>query len=96
MTLKQKIFIKKYIEYNGNATKAVMEIYNVKSRNSAGVIGSNLLRNVKVKREIDRIIETDKSFLLYIADELKKSVEYGHGYERVEAIKLTFKLLGAY
>jgi len=95
MTLKQEMFIKKYFQYGGNATKAVLDTYSVKSRNSASVIGSNLLRNVKVKSEIDRIIEADMTFLPYIIGSLKKSIEHGSPYEKVEAIKFAFKLHGA-
>lgn len=94
MTLKQQIFIKKYIEFNGNATKAVLEIYNVKNKNSAGVIGSRLLRNVKVLNEINNIIKADKSFLPYMIDELKKLIDNSVGLPRAEALKLAFKLLG--
>jgi phage terminase small subunit len=96
MTLKQKMFIKKYIEFNGNATKAALEVYNVKNRNTAGAVGSRLLRNVKVKEEISRIIEIDKSFLPYIIGELKDLIENGDCKQQAEAIKLGFKLLGAY
>ncbi len=94
MTLKQKAFIKKYIEHNGNATKAVKDIYNVRNDNSASVIGSRLLRNVKVSREIDRIIEADKTFLPYILNELKYSIENGSEVSKYKALMFAFKLHG--
>lgn len=94
MTLKQQIFVKKYFKYGGNATKAVLDTYSVKSNNSASVIGSNLLRNVKVKSEINRIIEADRTFLPYVIDALRKFIENGKPYEKLEAIKLGFKLYG--
>ena len=51
MTIRQRLFIKFYF-HSFNATEAALKAYNAKNRQSAAVIGSRLLRNVNVKREI--------------------------------------------
>lgn len=56
MTLKQRLFLKLYTQ-SLNATKAAYEIYNVKSRQSAAVIGCRLLRNVNIQKEINALFE---------------------------------------
>ena len=96
MTLKQKTFVKRYIEYNGNATETVRNVYDVKSNNSAAVIGSRLLRNVKVIREINSISEAEKDFPMLIVELLKNVLQNGTGKEQVEAIKIDLKLHGLY
>lgn len=93
MTIKQQLFIRKYLSY-GNATKAVMEIYNTESRNSAGVIGCRLLRNVKVRREIDSILESEGSISSYMTTLLKNTIEFGNAREKFKALQMTFKLHG--
>lgn len=45
---KAEVFAYKYIEYMGNATKAAVEVLGL-SGNSASVVGSQYLRNVKVQ-----------------------------------------------
>lgn len=93
MTLKQRLFVSKYLEY-GIATKAALEVYNAKNRSSAAVIGSRLLRNVNVKREIDCIFEANKTFPAYIVINLKKSIENGTPSERIKALQMALRLQG--
>lgn len=52
MTFKQRLFLKLYTR-SLNATEAAYTVYNVKSRQSAAVIGSRLLRNVNVQKELN-------------------------------------------
>ena len=47
-TLKQKRFVKEYLENGGNATKAAMVAYDTEDRNSASVIGSDNLSKPSV------------------------------------------------
>lgn len=93
MTLKQRLFVSKYLEFR-NATKEALEIYDTKNRNSASVIGCRLLRNVKVKKEIYNILEADMSFSSYIVNQLKNSIEKSSGIEQVRALQLAFRLHG--
>lgn len=92
MTLKQRLFVQKYLE-SGNATQAALEIYNAKY-NSASVIGSRLLRNIKVKQEIDAVLEANMSFLAYIALLLKRAIESNSGREQIKAIEIALRLKG--
>lgn len=95
MTIKQRLFIQRYLKY-GNATRAAFDTYNVKKRNSAGVIGSRLLRNVKVIEEINSISEAEKEFPVLIVDLLKDVLKNGNGKDKVEAIKIGMRLHGIY
>lgn len=50
MTLKQKTFVKRYVQNGGNGTKAAMDVYNAKNYNTAHTIASeNLQKPVSPK-----------------------------------------------
>lgn len=51
MTIKQQIFVKKYIEL-GNATEAVMQSYNVKRRVIAAVMAKQLKKKPHIQEAI--------------------------------------------
>ncbi len=93
MTLKQRLFIKKYLELR-NATQAVLKVYDVKSRNSAAVIGCRLLRNVNVRQEIDRTIETDGSIPSRIVELIDNVYKYGSIREQLKTAQLILKIYG--
>jgi phage terminase small subunit len=48
MTVKQKLFIKKYVESKGNATEAAMQAYDVKDRVVAAQVGHENLRKPEI------------------------------------------------
>ena len=58
MTIKQKLFVRLYLK-SLNATEAALAVYRATSRQSAAVIGSRLLRNVNVQREINDALEAN-------------------------------------
>ncbi len=93
MTLKQKLFIKEYLEHR-NATKAVLNVYDAKNSNSAGVIGSRLLRNVKVNEEIKRILEVEGSVQSHTVKLIDYVSNYGSPREQLKAIQIVLKLYG--
>lgn len=93
MTLKQKLFIREYLEYR-NVTKAVLNVYDVKNTNSAGVIGCRLLRNVKVQEEISRILEAEGSVLSRVVALIDNVMKYGSGREQIKVIQIVLKLYG--
>lgn len=93
MTLKQQLFIQKYLEFR-NATKAVLDVYDAKNRNSAGVIGSRLLKNVKVRKELDRILEAERDIPLSIATLLTQAIESNSMKEKIKAIQFVFRTYG--
>lgn len=53
MTIKQRLFISKYLEF-GNATEAAAQVCNVKNRNVAGVIAWESLRKPQILEANDR------------------------------------------
>ncbi len=66
LTKKQKGFAKDYLE-TGNATLAVKNNYNVSTENSAAALGSNILRNSKVREYIEGKAELAASYVFEIA-----------------------------
>lgn len=94
MRLKQQMFVKRYVDNGGNATEAAFHCYNTKSRNVAGVIGCNLLRNVKVKKEIELSLEAEKPNLVSITETLKKAIDHGSPKEQLRAVEIVLKLRG--
>ena len=52
LTNKQELFIQNYM-ITLNATDSYMKVYKCKTDNAAGVLAYRLLRNVKIKEEID-------------------------------------------
>lgn len=93
MTIKQQLFVRKYLELR-NATKAVLEAYDVKNTNSAAVIGCRLLRNVNVRREIDRTIETEGSIPSRIVELIDNVYENGSVREQLKIAQLIFRFYG--
>lgn len=93
MTLKQTLFVKEYLEHR-NATKAVLNAYDVKNTNSAAVIGCKLLRNVKVHGEISRILEAEGSTLSRVVALIDNIMKYGSTREQLKVIQVVLKLYG--
>jgi len=60
MTLKQKLFIKKYLEFKGNGTKAALTVYNTSDTNVAAVIASQNMANSRIRRYVE--IEFEKFY----------------------------------
>lgn len=48
LTVKQKLFVKHYVDNKGNATEAASQAYNVTSRRTAEVVGSENLRKPEI------------------------------------------------
>ena len=93
MTIKQQLFIRKYLEIK-NATKAVLNVYSVKNRNSAAVIGCRLLRNVNVQREISSILESEESILSRTVKLIDNVTKYGSAREQLKVTQMVLKLYG--
>lgn len=56
-TLKQRGFVKEYIETKGNGTEAVLRVYDTKDRNTAHVIASENLLKPTVKTMMAEALE---------------------------------------
>lgn len=93
MTIKQRLFITEYLEHR-NATKAVFNVYDVKNSNSAGVIGSRLLRNVKVQEEISRILEVEGSVISRVVVLIDNVMKHGSTHEQLKMTQVVLRLYG--
>ena len=62
-TLRERKFIKSYIDNNGNATEAYLTINSKANKNTAGVLGNRMLRNV------------NKAFLFGVTRAIKEAPE---------------------
>ena len=100
-TLKQRRFIKAYVQNGGNATQAALEAYDT-TYNTARVIGCENLTKPNIKRVIDRLMEavelSTKDILRAIKDALDATDKTNHPDHRIrlEAVVLALKLKGAY
>lgn len=91
LTLKQKLFVEKYLENNGNATKAALYAYGCKDRNMAGVTGYRMLRNVNVRGVLDGILNRAGLSERRIAERLAMTI---YGYKNLKTVRLGLKLKG--
>lgn len=101
MTLKQRQFVKKYIENNGNATQAAIEAYDVNNRHTAESIGSENLRKPEVQREIEIALERAGLSDNYISEILRKATIAGLGIkarnaDALRGLDMILKLKEAY
>jgi len=100
-TLKQRRFIKAYVQNGGNATQAALEAYDT-TYDTARVIGCENLTKPNIKRVIDRLMEvvelSTKDSLRAIKDALSATDRNFHPDHRVRlnAAVLALKLKGAY
>ena len=74
LTLKQRKWIKEYIA-TGNATEAAMRVYDVKSRGSAEVIGTENLGKLRLDELMNEMGLTDISLLNVGAEGMTKAVK---------------------
>ena len=99
LTTKQKIFVKKYVENNGNGSKTALQVYDVKDSAVARSLASETLAKPNVKQELDRILQTKELGLNRFTDKLSDIVgsepEKGYsGSDIMEAVKTGLKLHG--
>ena len=100
-TLKQRHFIKAYVQNGGNATQAALEAYDT-TYATARVIGCENLTKPYIRQEIDRLMEavelSTKDTLRAIKDALNATDknDYPDHRMRLKAVGLTLKLKGAY
>lgn len=101
MTLKQRLFVKKYIENNGNGTQSVLETYSTVDPNVAGAISSENLRKPSIQREIRQALETKGLTPESISGYLKKAIVSGLGQratnsDSLRGIDIYARLTGGY
>lgn len=95
LTLKQSGFVKKYIEF-ANATEAAVQVYNVKNRNVAGVIGWENLRKHKVVEAINVSLEAGWVSPVSVAQTIKQVMTNGTPRQQLRAIEIYLKAIGIY
>lgn len=95
MTIKQKIFVNKYIEF-GNATEAAMWVYNTKKRNVAAQIGYENMRKPYIKEAIDSYLTHKVRLPTYIAEAFVDVLKNGTVSQRLNASIAYFKIMGLY
>jgi hypothetical protein len=98
MTVKQKLFIKKYIEYKGNASKAALAVYDVKP-SAARQVGYEILTKPYIKKEIERLLEPKELKLSVYLEKLSTIAQANppKGYtggDVLKAIEIVLKLHG--
>ena len=109
LTLKQKRFIREYLESGGNGTAAVRKAYpNAKTDNTRAVMGHRLLRLPKVKERISMILDGGGISVWTLCQPLIKLLDakkplivngkivdyYDDGMTQVKTAELLYKLHG--
>ncbi len=100
MTIKQEMFVKKYIE-TGSGTESAAQVYDVKNRNVAAATASRLLRNVNIQQKIREALEATGLTPESISEYLKKAIVSGLGQkatnsDSLRGIDLYARLTGGY
>jgi hypothetical protein len=93
-TLRERKFIKSYIENNGNATLAYLAVNNKANKNTAGVLGLRMLRKVKI--EIKSILDQIGLNDVYLSGKLKEGLESESLSIRVRYLDMALKLKNSY
>ena len=93
-TLRERKFIKSYIENNGNATLAYLAVNNKANKNTAGVLGLRMLRNVKI--EIKSILDQIGLNDVYLSGKLKEGLESESLSIRFRYLDMALKLKNKY
>jgi phage terminase small subunit len=102
LTKKEKGFVKDYVK-TGNGTRSVLNNYNTKSENTAGVIANQNLRKDKIQKAIKSIADSiPDSLLIEKHLELLNATVAGEEGERpdTQAVKagldMAYKIKGTY
>lgn len=101
MTLKQKLFVKKYIDNKGNGTKAALDSYDVKNYNTAHSIASENLQKPTIRRAIELALESVGLNDNSISEMLRDATVAGIGVkatnsDSLRGIDMLLKLKGVY
>ena len=93
-TLRERKFIEAYIGNGGNATGAYLAINKKANKNTAGVLGLRMLRNVNIelKSILDKIGLND----VYLVKKLKEGLESENLSIRVRYLDMVLKLKDIY
>ena len=93
-TLRERKFIEAYINNGGNATGAFLAINKKVSKDTAGVLGLRMLRNVKI--EVENILNQIGLNDIYLMRKLKEGLETRNLSIRVRYLDMILKLKDIY
>lgn len=93
MTIKQSLFLNKYLE-SGNATEAAMQVYGTNKRNVAAQIGYENLRNHEIKEAIQRYFKYKMHLPTYVAEAFVDVLKNGTISQKLEATTNYLKIQG--
>lgn len=93
MTIKQRLFVKYYLEY-GNATEAVMRAYNTKKRNVAAQVGFENLRKPEMKAVVEEQLKLANPNPSDIAKAFTDVLINGTARQKLDASITYFKIMG--
>jgi len=93
-TLRERKFIEAYIGNGCNATEAYLAVNNKANKNTAGVLGLRMLRNVKI--EIKSILDQIGLNDIYLSGKLKEGLESESLSIRVRYLDMALKLKNKY
>lgn len=93
-TIKEQQFIKAYIELNGNAGKAYLQVFPHVKKSSAYELGYRLLKKVDISMSelLDRIGVDDKA----LSDKLQAGLKSTNHYIVARYLDMAFKLKAKY
>jgi len=93
-TLRERKFIEAYIGNGCNATLAYLAVNNKANKNTAGVLGLRMLRNVKI--EIKSILDQIGLNDIYLSGKLKEGLESESLSIRFRYLDMALKLKNSY
>ena len=93
-TIRERKFIEAYINNGGNATEAFLAINKKASKDTAGVLGLRMLRNVKI--EVESILDQIGLNDVYLMRKLKEGLETRNLSIRVRYLDMILKLKDIY
>lgn len=93
-TLRERKFIEAYINNGGNATGAFLVINKKVNKDTAGVLGLRMLRNVKI--EVENILNQIGLNDIYLMRKLKEGLETRNLSIRVRYLDMILKLKDIY
>lgn len=93
MTIKQKLFIQKYLT-TGNGTQAVLAVYKVKDANVASSIAYENLRKPDIQNDIKTYFEREGLGVPSVLKTIKNVMDNGSPVDRLNASIFCLKLMG--
>ena len=77
LTLKQRLFSKRYVELRGNGRKAALDSYDTNDPDTANAIAVENLQKPSVRQDIERQLEVAGLNHTYLDDSLRKLADAG-------------------